>query len=80
MNTNPARLRVEQLDRTLASFGQLKGKPTPRDGWLRAIREALGRLLRVQASRIAVTAPTLFKAESAEAESRITPGQLRKLA
>lgn len=75
-----ARLRVEQLDRTLGSFLQLKGKHTPRDGWLRAIREALGRSLRAQASRIGVSAPTLLKAESAEAEGRITLGQLRKLA
>lgn len=80
MTTRLARLRLEQLDRTLASFADLKGKPTPRDGWLRAIREALGRSLRVQASRIGVAAPTLLKAESAEAEGRITLGQLRKLA
>ncbi len=80
MTTKLARLRLEQLDRTLASFADLKGKPTPRDGWLRAIREALGRSLRVQASRVGVTAPTLLKAESAEAEGRITLGQMRKLA
>ncbi len=80
MTTRLARLRLEQLDRILASFADLKGKPTPRDGWLRAIREALGRSLRVQARRIGVTAPTLLKAESAEAEGRITLGQLRKLA
>lgn len=80
MTTRLARLRLEQLDRILASFADLKGKPTPRDGWLRAIREALGRSLRVQARRIGVAAPTLLKAESAEAEGRITLGQLRKLA
>ncbi len=80
MTTRLARLRLEQLDRILASFADLKSKPTPRDGWLRAIREALGRSLRVQARRIGVAAPTLLKAESAEAEGRITLGQLRKLA
>ena len=78
MSAHLARLRLDQLDRTLASFSGLKGKPMPRDGWLRAIREALGRSLRVQASRLGVTAPTLLKAESSEAEGRITLGQLRK--
>lgn len=80
MTTKLARLRLEQLDRTVAPYADLKGKPVPRDGWLRAIREALGRSLRIQASRVGITAPTLFKAESAEAEGRITLGQLRKLA
>jgi predicted DNA-binding mobile mystery protein A len=80
MTTKLARLRLEQLDRTLESFANLKGKPTPRAGWLRAIREALGRSLRVQANRVGVTAPTLLKAESAEAEGRITLGHMRKLA
>jgi len=80
MTTKLARLRLEQLDRTLAPYADLKGKPAPRDGWLRAIREALGRSLRVQASRIGVTAPTLLKAEAAEAGGRISLGQLRKLA
>ena len=80
MNAKLARLRLEQLDRTLASFAQLQSKSTPRNGWLRAIREALGRSLRVQAARIGVSAPSLLKAESGEAEGRITLGQLRKLA
>lgn len=80
MATQLNRLRLEQLDRTLTPFADLKGKPAPRDGWLRAIREALGRSLRVQASHVGVTAPTLLKAESAESEGRITVGQLRRLA
>lgn len=80
MPTKLARLRLEQLDRTLSSFVQLQGQPAPRDGWLKAIREALGRSLRVQARRIGVSAPTLLKAELAEAEGRITMGQLRRLA
>lgn len=80
MTTKLSRLRLEQLDRTLTSFADLRGKPAPRDGWLRAIREALGRSLRAQASRVGVTAPTLHKAESAEAQGRITLGQMRKLA
>jgi len=73
-------LRLAQLDRTLAQYASLKGKAMPRDGWLRAIREGLGRSLRLQARRIGVTAPALLKAEAAEAEGRISLRQLRKLA
>ena len=52
----------------------------PAGGWLKAIREALGRPLRGQAARLQISAPTLLKSETAEANDRITLGQLRKLA
>ena len=73
-------LRLEQLDRALSPYAVLAGKPAPRDGWLRAIREGLGRSLRVQAQRIGITAPTLLQSESAEAQGRISLEQLRRLA
>jgi predicted DNA-binding mobile mystery protein A len=80
MTPNLNRLRLNQTERTLASFEALKGQPAPQDGWLRAVRESLGRSLRVQAARLGIAAPTLHKSESAEAEGRITLAQLRKLA
>lgn len=73
-------LRLAQTDRSLESFTALKGQPVPSGGWLRAIREALGRSLRAQAARVHIAAPNLHKSEAAEAEGRITLGQLRKLA
>jgi predicted DNA-binding mobile mystery protein A len=80
MSTPLNRLKLEQTDRALAVFAPLSGKPVPRGGWLRAVRESLGLSLRAQAARVGVTAPSLFKAEASEAEGRITLGQLRKLA
>jgi predicted DNA-binding mobile mystery protein A len=54
-------------------------RPPPR-GWLKAIRESLGLTERQQADRLGITGSTLHKSELAEAEERITLGQLRKLA
>lgn len=52
----------------------------PSGGWLRAVREALGRTSRVQAERLGINASTLHQSEAAEASGRITLTQLRKLA
>jgi predicted DNA-binding mobile mystery protein A len=73
-------LRLEQLDRALSPYAVLAGKSAPRGGWLRAIREGLGRSLRVQAQRVGIAAPTLLQSESAEAHGRISMEQLRRLA
>ncbi len=64
----------------LAPFASLRGKVPPPSGWLQAIRTALGRTVRQQALRAGIAGPTLHKAEKAEADERITLGQLRKLA
>lgn len=80
MSTDLNRLRLEQLERALAPYAALRGKAAPRDGWLRAVRESLGRSLRVQARRLGIAAPSLHKAEASEAEGRISLAQLRKLA
>jgi predicted DNA-binding mobile mystery protein A len=74
------RLRVEQTDKNLAPFTALRGRSVPSGGWLKTIRESLGRPLRAQAERLGISAPTLLKSEVAEANDRITLGQLRKLA
>jgi predicted DNA-binding mobile mystery protein A len=80
MTTDLNRLRLDQTEKSLAPFESLRGKPTPPGGWLRAVRESLGRSLRVQAARLGIAAPTLYKSEAAEAVGRITLAQLRKLA
>jgi predicted DNA-binding mobile mystery protein A len=73
-------LRLEHIHAALAALDSVKSLRPPPGGWLRAVREALGRTLRQQADRVGITAPTLHKSERAEAEGRITLGQLRKLA
>lgn len=62
------------------AYRVLLGKQAPSRGWLKEIREALGRTERQQAKRLGISGSTLHKSEQSEAEERITLGQLRKLA
>jgi predicted DNA-binding mobile mystery protein A len=73
-------LRLEQTQRSLEPYAALKGKTAPPGGWLRAVRESLGRTLRTQAAQLGMAATTLHKSEVAEVEGRISLAQLRKLA
>lgn len=73
-------LRIEQLQATVKAYGVLLAKRPPSRGWLKEIREALGRTERQQAERLGISGSTLHKSEQSEAEERITLGQLRKLA
>jgi predicted DNA-binding mobile mystery protein A len=61
-------------------YGVLLTKRAPSRGWLKEIREALGRTERQQAERLGLSGSTLHKSEQSEAEERISLGQLRKLA
>ena len=73
-------LRAEQLQEVLKTYQVLLAKRAPPRGWLKEIREALGRTERQQAERLGIAGSTLHKSEKSEAEERITLGQLRKLA
>lgn len=73
-------LRVEQLQAAVKAYGILLTKRAPSRGWLKEIREALGRTERQQAERLGISGSTLHKSEQSEAEERISLGQLRKLA
>lgn len=73
-------LRLEQVQRQLDAFAPLLKLHRPRRGWLKMVRETLGRTERQQAARVGITGPALHKAEQSEAEERITLGQLRRLA
>ncbi|MES2925335.1 MAG: mobile mystery protein A [Pseudomonadota bacterium] len=80
MSSELNHLRLEHLQAAVSSFSDLRKRPPPPQGWLKLIREAIGRTGRQQAQRLGISAPTLHKSEQAEAEDRITLKQLRKLA
>lgn len=80
MDSRLRQLRLEQVQASVAAYSDLINRRPPPRGWLKAIRESLGLTERQQAERLGVTGSTLHKSESAEAEERITLGQLRKLA
>ncbi|ONH53905.1 mobile mystery protein A [Pseudomonas cedrina] len=78
--SNLYKLRLSQVERAIEPFNTVKGVPVPQGGWLRSIRESLGRSLRAQAEIAGVSSVTLTKSERSEAEDRISLAQLRKLA
>jgi predicted DNA-binding mobile mystery protein A len=80
MSSEFKHLRVEQLQAALTAYEILLTKRAPSRGWLKEIRESLGRTERQQAERIGISGSTLHKSEQSEAEERISLGQLRKLA
>ncbi|QCP53017.1 mobile mystery protein A [Trinickia violacea] len=80
MDSRMRQLRLEQVQASVAAYSDLTNRRPPPRGWLKAIRESLGLTERQQAERLGITGSTLHKSESAEAEDRITLGQLRKLA
>ena len=73
-------LRLEQVDADLYRYASLLGCTRPRRGWLRHVRETLGRTERQQAQRLGISGSTLHKAEQSEADERISVAQLRRLA
>jgi predicted DNA-binding mobile mystery protein A len=80
MNSRMRQLRLEQVQASVAAYSDLTDRRPPPRGWLKAIRESLGLTERQQADRLGIAGSTLHKSELAEAEERITLGQLRKLA
>ncbi|WP_133647569.1 mobile mystery protein A [Paraburkholderia flava] len=80
MDSRMRQLRLEQVQASAAAYSDLTNRRTPPHGWLKVIRESLGLTQRQQAGRLGVAGSTLHKSELAEAEERITLGQLRKLA
>jgi predicted DNA-binding mobile mystery protein A len=80
MDSRMRQLRLEQVQASVEAYSDLTNRRPPPRGWLKAIRESLGLTERQQAERLGITGSTLHKSELAEAEERITLGQLRKLA
>lgn len=78
--SNLYKLRLSQVERAIEPFNAVKNTSVPPGGWLRSIRESLGRSLRAQAEIAGVSSVTLTKSERSEAEDRISLAQLRKLA
>ena len=80
MNREYRALRLKQLAVALDRLEALKQTPRPSRGWLRAVREALGISQRHLAGKMKVTQQAVKKFETAEANDRITLGNLRRIA
>ena len=79
MRDEPGNLRLQQLDRTLASFRAAQALPRPHKGWIRAMREAMG-VSAGEVGRILGTSRQLpLQFEKAEADDTITLKSLRSV-
>ena len=71
-------LRLSQLDRNVELARSLP--PRPSGGWLASAREALGLSQRQVAKEMCASGQAIQQFEHAEAEDRITPRALRRVA
>jgi predicted DNA-binding mobile mystery protein A len=75
-----AKLKLEQTEELLRPFRRVAGASAPRNGWVRAIREALGMSAMQLAARLNVTRQSIEDLERNEASGKITLERLTKLA
>src|ERR1700690_2672945 len=68
------------LDGHFDEWQQLRGFPRPPQGWVRAIREALGMSAAALAARMGTTAGAVTRLEQSEAGDRIRLDTLRRAA
>ena len=71
---------MAELDRQLCEFAKLQGQGTPRCGWTKTLRLALGMSSTALGARSGMTGQGVRKLEKAEADGAITLNTLRRLA
>ena len=72
--------RLAELDRQFCDFAKLQRNPTPRCGWTKTIRLALGMSSKALGARMGVTAQGVRKLEQAEEGGTITLNTLARIA
>jgi predicted DNA-binding mobile mystery protein A len=77
---NLQQLKSDQVRRLLGDAEGLRAVHAPSDGWLRAIREALGLPIRALAARAGLSSTAALSAERNEARGTISINQLRRMA
>ncbi len=78
MTDRLSKLKRRQLDESARRFP--RGAASPRSGWVRAMREALGMSQAQLATRAGISRATVQKLELAEGRRRITLDSLDRLA
>ena len=72
--------RLAELDRQFCDFAKLQRNVTPRCGWTKTVRLALGMSSKALGERLGMTAQGVRKLEQAEANGSITLNTLARLA
>ena len=74
------KLVLNQLDKKMEVFTQLKQVAVPADGWIKTIRTALNMSLRQLGERMSITPQSLRSMETREKEGAVTLKTLRDAA
>lgn len=80
MLTRLQSLQSAQIEAALSAWRAAKLPARPAQGWVRAIREALGMPANVYAQKLGITSGGLASLEKAEANQTITLASLHKMA
>lgn len=80
MRNNFGDLQLHQLDARVRAARMIAKTPPPRNGWIRAVRQALGMTQPQLAARLQLTRQSLNDLEKAEAAGKITIESLRRVA
>ena len=80
MKKTQTNLRLSQVDAKLEDWRRFLSEPTPKGGWLRLIREALGMTTAQVARRLGVAQQAVAKFERNEAAGKITLKSLARVA
>ena len=78
MQTFTSQLRRRQLDQVLGAVRTIQPSLTPRGGWIRELRKAIGMTGAQLAKRLHVTAAAITQMEKGEQAGTITLASLRK--
>src|SRR4026209_2406665 len=73
-------IQLRQLDERLEKVRELGALEAPSDGWIRALRQALGMTTEQLAARMGVTRQAVLQMELAEQRKTVTWTTLRKAA
>lgn len=71
---------IRHLDKRFAALRPLAKSPRPSNGWLRAIRDALGMTTAQFARRLSVSQPRIVKLEKSEVDGTVTLQTLQRAA
>lgn len=74
------KLKLKQTEELIQPFRRLVNAQTPRSGWVRAIREALGMSAQQLGARVRVKRQTIENLERSEASGKITLDSLNRIA
>ena len=80
MKQEYVKLKLKQIEELIQPFQRLVNAQTPRSGWVRAIREALGMSAQQLGTRVRVKRQTIENLERSEANGKITLDSLNRIA